>query len=193
MLATKILGPTETVELRGLGGDRLAALDQGADLVMTVDTTAAHDRALISVPYAGAAIAITAKEGGTIRRIEDIGGQAIAVGQDELGARDVAQTVLQQRGIQATLANYMGVSGAIAAVEDGKAVAIIGDSVGLALVGSSRGLTLLAELAKRPYVVAARKSAPKLAAAIDDALKSLLASGEIRTAAVRAGFPYASP
>ena len=193
MLVIKILGANAKVELRSIGGDRLVGLDQGIDVVMTGDTAPAHDRAFVSIPYAGAGITLAAKDGAAVRRVEDISGQTIAVGQDEVGARELAQAVLQQRGLQATLTNYMGVSGAVAAAEDGKAAAIIGDKIGLAFLAKDRSLTLIADLAKRPYVLATRKSAPDLASAIDDALRALLASGEIRDAAKRAAFPYEIP
>lgn len=193
LLASKILGPNATVELRSVGGDRLAALDQGADIVMTVDTAAARDRARVSVPYAGSAIVLAAKAGGPITRLEDIRGRSVAVAMDELGARDVAQAYLQERAIPATLDTYMGVSGAATAVDSGKAAALVGDKVGVAIVAADRGLVVVATIALRPYVVAVRTSAPDLAAAVSDALRAALAAGEIRDAATKAAFPYEAP
>jgi ABC-type amino acid transport substrate-binding protein len=193
LIASKILGPNAKVELRSVGGDRLAALDQGADIVMTVDTTAARDRALVSAPYAGSAIVLAAKTTGPIKQLEDLRGRMVAVAMDELGARDVAQAYLQERAISATLDTYMGVSGAATAVDTGKAAALIGDKVGVAVAAADRGLSVIATIAQRPYVVAVRKSAPDLALAINEALRTALASGQVRDAATTAAFPYEAP
>jgi ABC-type amino acid transport substrate-binding protein len=193
LIASKVLGPNAKVELRSVGGDRLAALDQGADIVMTVDTTAARDRALVSAPYAGSAIVLAAKTTGPIKQLEDVRGRTVAVAMDELGARDVAQAYLQERAIAATLDTYMGVSGAATAVDAGKAAALIGDKIGVAVAAADRGLSVIATIAQRPYIVAVRKSAPELATAINEALRTALAAGQVRDAATTAAFPYEAP
>lgn len=193
IVATRVIGPNAKVELRGVGGDRLAALDQGVDVVMTVDTAAARGRALISVPYAASAIVLASKTGGPVKQLEDVRGATVAVAMDELGAREVAQAFLQERGITATLDNYMGVSGAAAAVEAGRASVMIGDKVGTVMVSSERSLSIVAVIAQRPYVLAVRPTAPDLANAISDALRAALASGEIREAASKAAFPFEAP
>jgi len=168
-------------------------LDQGADIAMTVDTAAARDRALVSPPYAAASIVLAAKTGGPVKQLEDIRGAAVAVAMDELGARAIAQAFLQERAIAATLDTYMGVSGSATAVDAGKAVALIGDKIGVSVIAADRSLTTIVAIAQRPYVIAVRKSAPELAAAIADALRAVLASGEIRDAATKATFPYEAP
>lgn len=193
IVATRVLGPNAKIELRSVGGDRLAPLEQGVDVAMTVDTTAARDRALLTVPYAAGAIVLAGKTGGPVKQVEDIRGAAVAVAMDELGAKDVALTYLQQRGIAATLDTYMGVSGAASAVDAGKAAALIGDKAGALIIATERALTIVSVIAQRPYVIAVRRSAPDLANAITDALRAALASGEIRDAALKAGFPYEVP
>ena len=193
IVATRVLGPNAKVELRSVGGDRLTALEQGADVVMTVDTAAARGRTLLTVPYAAGAIVLASKSGGPVRQLEDVRGATVAVAMDELGARDVAQAYLQERGITATLDNYMGVSGAASAVDAGRATAMIGDKVGTSVVATERSLSIVAVIAQRPYVIAVRQMAPDLASAISDALRAALASGEIREAAVKAAFPYEAP
>ncbi len=193
IVATRVLGPNAKIELRGVGGDRLAALEQGADVVMTVDTAVARGRALLTVPYAAGAIVLASKSGGPVRQLEDVRGAAVAVAMDELGARDVAQAYLQERGITATLDTYMGVSGAASAVDAGRATAMIGDKVGTSVVATERSLSIVAVIAQRPYVIAVRQTAPDLASAISDALRAALASGEIREAATKAAFPYEAP
>jgi len=193
IVATRVLGPNAKVELRSVGGDRLAALDQGADVVMTVDTAAARGRALITAPYAAGAIVLAAKTGGSVKQPEDLRGGTVAVAMDELGAREVAQTYLQERSITATLDSYMGVSGAATAVDAGRANAMIGDKVGTMVVAGERSLAIVAVIAQRPYVIAVRQTAPDLASAISDALRVALASGEIREAAAKAAFPFEAP
>lgn len=193
LVATSILGPAAKVEFRSVGGDRLLALDQGVDIAMTVDTPTSRDRALISMPYAASAVVLAAKEGGPVRRVEDIAGKTVAVAQDELGARDIAQAFLQQRAITATLDNAMGVNGAAAALDADRAAAIVGDRIGVDVIAVERRLTIVAEIAPRPYIIATRKSAPDLATAVNDALRAALASGAIRDAAMKASFPYQAP
>lgn len=192
LVAVRVIGPNAKVELRSVGGDRLAALDQ-VDVVMTVDAPAARDRALLSPPYAQNSIVLAAKAGGPVKQIEDIRGASVAVAMDELGARDIAQAYLQEKGIAATLDTYMGVSGAATAVDMGKATALIGDKAGVAVIAAERSLAIITAMAQRPYVIAVRKSASDVAAAIADALRAALASGEIKDAATKAAFPYEAP
>ena len=193
LVALKVIGPNAKVELRSVGGDRVTALDQGADIAMTVDSAATRDRALASVPYAVNAIVLAAKSGGPVKVVDDIRGASVAVAMDELGARDVAQAYLQERAIAATLDTYMGVSGAATAVDAGRASALIGDKIGVAIIATDRSLTIVSMLAQRPYVIAVRRSAPELAKAVSDALRAVLASGEIKDAAAKASFPYEAP
>ena len=193
IIATRLLGPNAKVELRSTGGDRLSALEQGADVALTVDTAAARARAQLSVPYAAAALVLAAKSSGPVRDVPDINGRAVAVAMDELGARDIAVAYLQQRGITATLGTYMGVSGAATAVDNGQAVALVGDKIGVSVIATERSLAIVGVLMQLPYVLAVRKTAPDVAAAIDDALRAAIASGEIRDAAAKAAFPYEAP
>ena len=52
---------------------------------------------------------------------------------------------------------------------------------------------MIGELEKRPAVVAARPGARELFAAVNGALRDLLASGAIAAAAAKAGLPYSAP
>lgn len=193
LVALRVIGPNAKVELRSVGGDRLAALDQGADIAMTVDAPAARDRALLSASYAVNSIVLASKVGGPVKQIENIRGMSVAVAMDELGALQIAQAYLQERGITATLDTYMGVSGAATAVDAGKASALIGDKVGIAVIATERSLAIVGAIAQRPYVIAVRKSAQDVADAISEALRAALASGEIKAAAAKAAFPYEAP
>jgi ABC-type amino acid transport substrate-binding protein len=193
LVATAVLGPNAKIELRSVGGDRLAALDQGADLVMTVETPTAKDRALISSPYAASSVVLAARQGGPIQRADDLSGKSVVVAMDELGARDLAQSFFQQRGIVATLDNAQGVNGAVSTLEADRAAALVGDGIGVNVLLTERKLVIITAVAARPYVIATRKNAPDLASAVDVALKAALASGAIRGEAAKAGFPYAAP
>ena len=112
---------------------------------------------------------------------------------DELGARDLAQSFFQQRGISVTLDTAQGVNGAVTALEADRAVALVGDGIGVNVLLTERKLVIVSAVASRPYVIATRKNAPDVAAAVDAALKAALASGAIRGEAAKAGFPYQAP
>lgn len=193
LVATAVLGPNARVELRSLGGDRLAGLDQGADIAMTVETPTAKDRALISSPYAASAVVLAARDGGPVGRVDDVANRSVVVAMDELGARDLAQSFFQQRGISVTLDTAQGVNGAVTALEADRAVALVGDGIGVNVLLTERKLVIVSAVASRPYVIATRKNAPDVAAAVDAALKAALASGAIRGEAAKAGFPYQAP
>ncbi|HEV2012018.1 MAG TPA: transporter substrate-binding domain-containing protein [Candidatus Limnocylindria bacterium] len=87
----------------------------------------------------------------------------------------------------------MGVNGAAAALDAGRAAAMVGDKAGATVIATERSLSIAAVIAQRPYVIAVRKSAPDIANAISDALRAALNSGEIRDAAIPAAFPYEAP
>jgi ABC-type amino acid transport substrate-binding protein len=194
LVAVAILGPQGKVELRPIGGDRVLALAQGADMTMVADTPTLRDRALVTPPYAAASIVLATKDGGSIARVEDLAGKVIAASQDEIGSRDAAQGFFQQRGIAVTLDTAAGhINGAATALDDGRASALAGDGIAVAVVAGERGLKVLAEIAPRPYVIAVRQGAGDLAIAVNAALRDALASGAIKEAAAKAAFPYGAP
>lgn len=196
LIAQRVIGPGAKVELRSVGADRLAALDGlGADVAMIASSPASAGKALLSTPYAAGAIVVAVPSSSTVTRIEELAGKTIAVAQDELRAPDLAPQAFRQRGVEATLRTVMGMSGATQLVTSGEAAAVVGDQSGLAvlLVERPGSFRVIAELEKRPFVVAARSGARELVAAINVALRALLASGEISAAASRAALPYSPP
>lgn len=196
LVAREIFGASMKIELRSSGGDRLVPLESGdVDIAMAAETPSARNRVTLSVPYAAGAVVLATKAGSPIRRVEDLQSKNVVVAQDELGAGDTAQRVLQERGIKASVQTVMGVNAAVAALDAGTADALIGDRTGIAVVMRDRpgSLTIVADVEKRPFVIATRQRSPELAAAISDALRTLLASGVVRDAATRAGFPYEVP
>lgn len=196
LLAQRIIGAGAKVELRSTGGDRVAALDSAdVDVAMIASSPASASRALLSVPYAAGAIVVAVPAASTITRVEELAGKTVAVAQDELRAPDVVPQLLQQRGIQATLRTVMGMGGATQLAGTGEAAAVIGDVAGLNVLLAERpgSFRVIAELEKRPAVVAARSGARELIAAVNGALRDLLASGAISAAAARAGSPYSAP
>lgn len=72
---------------------------------------------------------------------------------------------------------------------------MIGDHIGVLVLSREKpgSLAVVSEIARRPYAIGVRKAAPELMAAVNAALRTLLPSGEIRTAATQAGFPYDAP
>lgn len=195
-VAREIFGSGVKIELRSSGGDRLVPLEGGeVDITMSADTPAARARVTLSVPYAAGAVVLATPAGSAIRRLEDLQGKDVVVAQDELGAGETAQRVLQQRGISAKVLTVTGVNAAVAALDAGTASALIGDRTGVNTLLRDRpgSLTIVGDVEARPFVIATRKGSPELGSAIDSALRKLLASSAIRDAAARAGFPYEAP
>lgn len=196
LVAQRIIGTGAKVELRSAGGDRVAALDSpDVDVAMIASSPASASRALLSTPYAAGAIVVAVPASSTVTRIEELAGKTVAVAQDELRAPDLVPQAFQQRGIQATLRTVMGVGGATQLVTSGEAAAAIGDLAGLNVLLAERpgSFRVIGELEKRPAVVAVRSGARELLAAVNGALRDLLASGAISAAAARANLPYSAP
>lgn len=193
LVANAVFGPGVKVQLQSQGGDRLGALDQGADLAMVSEAPTSRDRALISSPYAANSVVVAVKDGGAIAKIEDLGGKSVGFAQDELVTRDLAQMFFQQRTVAVTLDMYMGVSGAATALDADRAVAFVGDGIGVAFLAAERKLRVLASVTPRPSVIAVGKSATELAKAVNAALSDALKSGAIKDAATKAGLPYTAP
>jgi len=193
LVANAVFGASVKVQFQSQGGDRVAALAQGADLAMVTDSSAARDRAAVTPPYAANAVVIAVRDGGPIARVEDLAAKSVGVAQDELVTRDLAQTFFQSKNVSATLDTYVGVNGGAMALESDKAVAFVGDGIGVAFVAADRKLKIIAEVTPRPYVIAIRQNAPDLATAIATALQAALQSGAVKDAAAKAGFPYTAP
>lgn len=196
LVAREVFGASMKVELRSSGGDRLVPLEGGdVDIAMAAETPSARNRVTLSVPYAAGAVVLATKPGSPIRRVEDLQGKKVIVAQDELGAAETTQRVLQERGISASVQMVTGVSAALAPLDTGAADALIGDRTGIAVVmrQTPSSLAIVADVEGRPFVIATRQRSPELAAALNAALRKLLASGAIRDAALRAGFPYEAP
>src|SRR5439155_14991264 len=185
LVANAIFGPSVKVQLQSQGGDRLGALDQGADIAMVSEAPTSRDRALISAPYAANSVVVAAKDGGPVAKIEDLAGKSVGFAQDELVTRDLAQMFFQQRSVAVTLDMYMGVSGAATALEADRAVAFVGDGIGVAVLASERKLKVVTTVTPRPYVIALPRSSTELAKAVNAALSDALKSGAIKDAATK--------
>jgi len=72
---------------------------------------------------------------------------------------------------------------------------VAGDRTGIALLqrGRAEPMRIIGEIASRPYVLAVRRDASALHAALTAAIKDLVASGEVQKMATAAGFPYEAP
>ena len=196
LLAQRIIGTGARVELRSAGGDRLAALDTAdVDIAMVASSPAIASRALLSTPYAAGAIVVAVPSASPVTRLEELAGKTVAVAQDELRAPELVPQALQQRGIQPTLRTVVGMGGATQLVYTGEAAAVVGDLTGLNVLLTERpgSFRVIGELERRPAVVAARQGARELIAAVNIALRDLLASGAISAAAAKAGLPYGAP
>jgi ABC-type amino acid transport substrate-binding protein len=193
LIATALIGPGAKVQLQSVGGDRLTALGQGADIAMVTEAPTSRDRALISLPYAANSVVVVIKDGAPIARLEELSGKSVGVAQDELVTRDLAQTFFQGRGTAVALDTYMGVNGAATALDADRAAAFVGDGIGVMFIAAERRLRVLTGVTPRPCVIAVRQDAPDVANAVNAALRGALASGAVRDAAAKASFPYTAP
>jgi ABC-type amino acid transport substrate-binding protein len=194
-VAIRIIGANARVEFKELGRDRGGLVERGeADLAMTFAESAGN--VTLSLPYAAGGVVIVVKGTSTATEARALAGQTIAATtMGEINANEIAQTFFKERAIAATLSPVPGLTPAFAALDAGQVAAVIGDRTGITVLQRTRPepLRVIAELANRPYVIAMRKDAPALQAAVNSALAELTASGEIRRLAEAAKFPYESP
>jgi polar amino acid transport system substrate-binding protein len=194
-LAKRIIGATARVDFKQLGRDRAGLVERGeADIAMTFAEST--DKVAFSLPYAAGGIVLAVKGNSTATDVGALAGQTIAATtMGEINANEVAQVFLRDKGITATLSPMPGLSAAIAALDAGQVAAVVGDRTGIAVLqrGRAEPVRVIADVASRPYVIAMRRDATALQAAVNSALADLTASGEIRRLADAAGFPYETP
>lgn len=194
-LTKRIIGANARVDFKELGRDRAGLVERGeADLAMTFAEVTAN--LAYSTPYAAGGIVLAVKGSSAVTDARALAGQTIAATtMGEINASEIAQAFLKDRGITATLSSVPGLSAAFAALDAGQVAAVIGDRTGIAVLqrGRAEPVRVIADLASRPYVVATRKDATALQAALNAALADLVASGEIRRLADGAAFPYEAP
>lgn len=196
LLLKRVLGTDVRIEVRNTGGDRLSSLTSGqTDVALAAVASSTRTGMLLSAPYARAAIVLAAPASANVKSLDDLRGKTIAIAQDELGAKEIVEAALKQRGIEATLLAFTGVRGAVDAVEGGTAAALVGDGIGLDVLRRDRPSTpaVVTELVPLSYILGIRSSLPDLHAAIDRALRDPAALAEIAGAASKAGFPYRAP
>jgi ABC-type amino acid transport substrate-binding protein len=194
-LTLRIIGANARVDFKELGRDRAGLVERGeSDLAMTFAESTGN--VAFSVPYAAGGIVLVVKGSSTATEARALAGQIIAATtMGELNENELAQAFLRDKGIAATLSPMPGLSAAFAALDAGRLAAVIGDRTGIAVLqrGRAEPVRVIAEVASRPYVIAMRKDAGALQAAVNSALADLSASGEIRRLADAAGFPHESP
>lgn len=196
-LAIRIIGPSARVEFREVGRDRASLVERGeADLAMTSTAEAASPNVTFSVPYASGGVVVAVKSSSTAADPHALAGRTIAATTaGEVNASEVAQAFFKEKAVTATLAPFPGLAAAVAALDSGQASAVVGDRTGIAVLqrGRAEPMRVIAEVMSRPYVIAVRKDAAALQAAVNDALGALISSGEIQKIATAASFPYESP
>lgn len=195
VLAERVLGTGARAELRGAGRDRLALLlIREADAAMTLHMPGAEEVAF-SEPYAAGGVVLATTASSPVREIRDLDGGSVAVTRGEVDAAGVAQRFLQEQSLRAEVQMFPSLAAAVDALEAGQVAAVLADRTGVAVLERQRSgrLRVVADVLRQPYVVATRSDTPELLARIDETLRQLLASGEIRELARRADFPYESP
>lgn len=194
-LSKRIIGAGARVDFKELGRDRAGLVERGdADLAMTFAEATAS--VAYSTPYAAGGIVLAVKASSAATDARALAGQTIAATtMGETNASEIAQAFLKDKGITATLSSVPGLSAAFAALDGGQVAAVIGDRTGIAVLqrGRAEPVRVIADLASRPYLIATRKDATALQAAVNAALAELMASGEIRRLADAAAFPYEAP
>lgn len=113
----------------------------------------------------------------------------------ELNAVELTQVYLKEKGLAATVRPVPGLAAAVASLDSGQVAAVVGDRTGIELLQRARAepMRVIERVASRPYVIAVRKNAVSLHAALSTALADLLASGEVQRMAAAAAFPYEVP
>jgi ABC-type amino acid transport substrate-binding protein len=191
-LAERILGSGARAELRNTGQDRTGPVTAGdADLAMTAIAPGMAGVSF-SQPYAAGGIFLVA---GSVLRVEDLAGKTVATTPGDVNSAALAQTFFAQRGINVTLQSFTGLRPAVLALDAGQVAAVAGDRAGVAVLNRDRtsALRVVAELASRPFAVAARSEATALLTKVNEVIAALIGSGEIKRLAETAGFPYEAP
>jgi polar amino acid transport system substrate-binding protein len=133
-----------------------------------------------SAPYVEAGVLLVTRRENAITKAEDLAGRRLAV---EWGGAGDAEARSLQRELDGNLALVLRESAnlALLAVLTGEADAAAVDAVSLALVGAGKDeLIAVGEpLHSEPYVVVMPAHAPKLLAAVDQALAALEADGTL--------------
>jgi polar amino acid transport system substrate-binding protein len=133
-----------------------------------------------SSPYVEAGVVLAVPSGSPIRGAEDLAGMRVAV---EWGSEGDAQAraVQKKLGGDLQLIPCESANAALAAVVADKADAAIVDAVSLALFDRADGdLRSLGEpLRPDPYVIVIPRDAPRLLAAVNEALEALNADGTL--------------
>ncbi|HET8568924.1 MAG TPA: transporter substrate-binding domain-containing protein [Candidatus Limnocylindria bacterium] len=194
-LAARILGAGAKAELRGAGRDRLAPLvSRQADVALTLRTFATEG-IVYSTPYAAGGLVLVAAAAGPVRDLSALAAKTVAVTPGEVEGDAALQALLRAQGVSPQLRAFDGLTQAVDALEAGEVAAVVGDRVASALLGEQRPgrLRVIADVVKQPYTVATRADARDLAAKVDEAIKAMLASGEIGEMAKRAGVPWEAP
>lgn len=195
-VARRIIGAAARVEFKEIGRDRAGLVERGeADIAMTF-ADAATSGVAFSPPYAAGGIVLAVKGSSTAADARALSGQSIAATtQGEINANDIGQAFLRDRGVTATLSPVSGLTAAFAALDAGQVAGVIGDRTGIAVLqrGRAEPVRVIADIASRPYVIATRKDATAVQAAVSSAVADLIAAGEIRRLADAAAFPYEAP
>ena len=196
LVAKRAFGQDVKVDLRGVGADRSVPVERGeADIAMTVTGPAGSERVALSAPFGRSAIVLAVPAASSVTEIGQLAGKTVAAGMEEVPLRGLVEESLKAQGITVTIQRVMGLQPAVNSAISGQVSAVIGDAAGLELLFKDKpdSLRVIAELVPVSHVIAVSKTSPELKAALDAALRDLLASGEIRAAAERAGLPYRPP
>ena len=196
-LVKRVLGPQATVQFVELGRNRWNPVEQGtAEIAMISAAEAPAQNVVLTPPYAKGGVVIAVKRDSAATEPRALAGQRIAATtMGEINAAELAEMYFKDKGIAATIASFPGLAAAVAALDAGQVSAVVGDLTGIELLqrGRAEPLRVLGELANLPYVVAVRSDGMELHAAMSEAIKDLLASGDAQRIATAAAFPYRTP
>lgn len=196
-LVRRVLGAQAKAQFVELGRDRWSPVEQGtAEMAMISAADAPSPNVFLTPPYAAGGVVIAVKRDSKVSEPRALAGQSIAATtMGELNAAELTQSYLKERGFVATITPIPGLAAAVASLDSGQVAAVVGDRTGIELLQRSRAepMRVIETVTSRPYVIAVRKDAVALHAALSAALKELLASGEVQKMAAAAAFPYEVP
>lgn len=140
------------------------------------DTPARRGRILVSVPYFVFGETLAVRRGARERSLEALRGQKIGTLNQSF-----AFDLLRERGFEPAL--YEGVSEPYTDLELGRTGGVLLDHIIASRYGCSRaGVECLpGDVARGTYVIGFRREDGRLKAAVDRALTSMIADGELRT------------
>ncbi|MBI4311478.1 MAG: amino acid ABC transporter substrate-binding protein [Chloroflexi bacterium] len=198
-IAKKLLGDENKVELRsGPAKDVVTTVvqgnaDLGLDTIFHAPTTdALKQQVEVSEPYAVGGVTLITRSGtgpGTVKELDGKSVASIDVGRDY---RPDFDAFAKQRGLTITVTQFASYEEAAAAMESGQVQAMLGHTIAHTVYGAQNPGKFVffgKPLTSEQFAVIAQKGNTELIAVVNEALRELKASGDLRRLAESLQFP----